>query len=81
MSTNTSLNKRIFMNKPPSFDGEGFTIWKEKMKMLLDVIDFDLWAYVQNDSFVLTHFINNEVVTKPINLWTVEEKEKNETKL
>lgn len=43
--------------------------------MLLDAIDFDLWDYDLNDSFILNNLINNEIVNKLINLWTIDEKE------
>lgn len=49
--------------------------------MKLDVVDFDLWDYVQNGSFVPTYFINDKMVNKPRSLWTIEEKEKSATKL
>lgn len=44
--------------------------------MFLDEVDYDVWNHVQNDSFVPTHFINNEVLNKTRNLWTSKEKEK-----
>lgn len=62
MTSNISFNKRNFMNKLSSLNGENFTIWKEKMKMFLNVVDFDLCDYVQNSQLILTHYINNEVV-------------------
>lgn len=49
---------------------------KSKNGNVLDVIDFNLWDYVQNEPFVLIYFINNEVVNKSRNLQTIEEKEK-----
>lgn len=47
-----------------------------RMKIFLNIIDFNLRDYVLDDPFVYTHFINNEVVNKLKSLWTTKEKEK-----
>lgn len=53
------------MNIPPSFYGERFDIWKERIKIFFYSIDFDLWNFILNGPFVLIYFINNELVDKP----------------
>lgn len=35
-----------------------------------------MWDYIQNDQFFPGHFVNNELMHKPINLWNIEDKEK-----
>lgn len=66
------------MNTHPSFDGEMYIIWKESIKMIFHSVDSELWNYVLKGHYVLTHwipthFVDNEVVNKSINLWTTEE--------
>lgn len=76
MTSNTSFvfNNGIFVSTPPSFNGESFDIWKERIKIYFDSIDCDLLNFVLNGPFVLIHFINNEAIYKPIYIWTIEEK-------
>lgn len=35
-------------------------------------VDYKLWSYVLEGSFVPTNFVDNEVVNKPKNIWYVE---------
>ena len=70
----TSNNNSI--NCPPSFNGEGYGYWKERMKIFIEGIDCDVWDAVVNGPFVPTHLVNDVVVNKPRSLWTKEDKEK-----
>lgn len=64
------------MNKPLSFDGERYIIWKTRMRIFLEANELDLWGYIVNDHFILTHLIDNKVVHKPKYFWTTDEKKK-----
>lgn len=44
------------------------------MKIVLESIYYDLWDYVLDDLFIPTHFINNEVANKHMELLTTKEK-------
>ena len=70
----TSNNNSI--NCPPSFNGEGYGYWKERMKIFIEGIDCDIWDAIENGPFIPTHLINNVVVNKPRSLWTKDEKKK-----
>lgn len=63
------------MNTPPSFDDERFTISKRRI-IFFDYVDFGLWNFVLESTFVPTHFVNNKVVDKPNYMQNVEEKRK-----
>lgn len=69
-SDTSSFNNGLLINSPPSFDGEIFDIWKERINIFVDVIDNDLWNFILDDPFVHIHFVNNEVVDKSNYLWT-----------
>lgn len=66
----TTLNNSFNMNS--SFDDERFDLWKSRMKIFLDVVDFDLWDCVTNGSFIPTYIVNCDVVDNPSNTWTEE---------
>ena len=70
----TSNNNSI--NCPPSFNGEGYGYWKERMKIFIEGIDCDIWDAIENGPFIPTHLVNNVVVNKPRSLWTKDEKKK-----
>lgn len=76
MTSNIFFNKSLFLNKPFPFDGEGYIIWKTRMRIFLEAIKFDLWGYIVNDHFIPTHLINNKVVNKPKYFWTTDKKKK-----
>lgn len=80
MTLNIFCNKSLPFNKSPLFDGEKYIIWNVRKKIHLEVIDLDLLDYILDDPFVPTYFINNEVVNKPRDLWTVMKKEKSATR-
>ena len=70
----TSNNNSI--NCPPSFNGEGYGYWKERMKIFIEGIDCDIWDAIENGPFIPTHLVNNVVGNKPRSLWTKDEKKK-----
>lgn len=80
MTLNIFYNKSLPFNKCPLFGGEKYIIWNVRKKIHLEVIDLDLLDYILDDPFVPIYFINNEVVNKPRDLWTVMKKEKSETR-
>lgn len=70
MTSNSSYNKRNFLNTPPHFNVE---TW---IKIFIQSIILRLWETIINGPFILTHYVNSEVVDKPIFLWTKEDKRK-----
>lgn len=41
------LPEGAFINRPPSFNGTGYTYWKERMKIFIESIDLDIWDAVE----------------------------------
>lgn len=76
MTSNTYFNKRTFLNTTPSFNCDGFELWKAWFKIFRQSFDLELWEIIINGLFIPTHRINGEVVDKLYFLWTEEEKSK-----
>lgn len=46
MAAKTSIfNKDIFINKPPSFDGESFELWKSRFETFIKANNFEMWDF------------------------------------
>lgn len=58
------------LNKLPSFNWEGSTLWKENMRIIIEKLNFDIWKSIKNDYFVLTHQVNYVMVNKEEDEWT-----------
>lgn len=63
------------LNKPSSFDGEMYKLWKEKMKLFIEGTDRGIWKFVKEGPFVPTHDIDGVVVRKLEKDWSKEDKE------
>lgn len=74
MICNIVFNKKTFLNTHPLFNGDRFGLWKTRFKIFIQNFDLELWETIINDSFIVNHCINGEVVDKPYFLWTKEEK-------
>ena len=49
MDTNYSLLPKCpGLNKPPSFNGNHYTYWKQKMKDFIEATDIDKWDIAKN---------------------------------
>lgn len=44
-----------FTKKTSSFNEEGCALWKEKIRIFMEGINFDIWKYVKNATFVPTY--------------------------
>lgn len=65
---------KLLMDTHPPFDDERFVIYKARTQIFIEAIDFELYIFFINGLFVPTILVNNELVNKMINLWTVEDK-------
>jgi hypothetical protein len=65
------------VNRPPYFNGNNYAYWKNKMRIFIDSMDFDLWSIVE-EGYKLPTIINDEGETKvkPRSTWTREEKQR-----
>ena len=62
------------LNKPPGFNGQYYTYWKQKMKDFLEASDIDLWDLVENGYNPPSRIENGITISKLRSSWTDEEK-------
>ena len=63
-------------NKAPVFNGEGYSYWKERMRIFICSHDLDVWNTIENGPFIPTCITDGKTVTKPRNEWNEDEKKK-----
>ncbi|XP_072090534.1 uncharacterized protein [Arachis hypogaea] len=64
-------------NRPPYFNGSNYSYWKERMRIFVQSIDYNIWKIILNGPDVPTkQNADGEVVAKEDNEWTYEEKKK-----
>ncbi|XP_057756290.1 uncharacterized protein LOC130975519 [Arachis stenosperma] len=64
-------------NRPPYFNGSNYSYWKERMRIFVQSIDYNIWKIILNGPDVPTkQNADGEVVAKEDNEWTDEEKKK-----
>lgn len=62
------------LNNPPFFNGEEYSLWKEKMKIFIEETNRGIWKVVKEGPFVPTHNVDGVVVEKPEKDWNKYEK-------
>ncbi|XP_072072112.1 uncharacterized protein [Arachis hypogaea] len=64
-------------NRPPYFNGSNYSYWKERMRIFVQSIDYNIWKIILNGPDVPTkQNADGEVVAKEDSEWTEEEKKK-----
>ncbi|XP_072066923.1 uncharacterized protein [Arachis hypogaea] len=64
-------------NRPPYFNGSNYSYWKERMRIFVQSIDYNIWKIILNGPDVPTkQNADGEVVAKEDSEWTDEEKKK-----
>ncbi|XP_072082090.1 uncharacterized protein [Arachis hypogaea] len=64
-------------NRPPYFNGSNYSYWKERMRIFVQSIDYNIWKIILNGPDVPTkQNADGEVVAKEDSEWTNEEKKK-----
>lgn len=48
------MNQKGSFNKSQSFNGEGYALWKENMRIFVEEMDFEVWKIVK-DSLFFSH--------------------------
>ena len=41
------------INRPPFFDGIGYSYWKNKMEVFIRAQDYEIWKVVNNSPYIL----------------------------
>ena len=63
--------------RPPYFDGNDYPYWKIIMRIYLQVLDYEIWEIVNDDSFLpTTKNKEGEKFSKPSSQWNELEKRK-----
>lgn len=64
------MNPKGSFNKYPSFNGEGYALWKENMRIFVEEMDFEVWKAVKDSLFFPTLEVNDAMVNKKEEDWT-----------
>lgn len=67
------MSLSYLLNKPSSFNGEGYNLWREKMKVFIEGMNCGIWKIVKEGPFVPTHEVNGTVVDKLEKDWSKED--------
>lgn len=62
------------ITKPPFFNGNNYSYWKNRMKFFLLSIDYDLWDVVEEGFKIPTKDVDGVRVVKPKEEWSIIEK-------
>lgn len=74
MTFNISYNKRAFLKTPHGFNGDRHELWKGRIRIFIQCINFELWETIINGQFIPAHHVNDKVIDKTDFLWTKEDK-------
>lgn len=56
--------------KSPSFNGKRNGLWKERMRISIEWLDYEILKAMKNDPFVPRHKVNDVVINKKEDDWT-----------
>ena len=51
-------------NRPSLFNDENYTFWKGRMKIFIQVTDYNIWTTIVNRPHIPTHIINDIITLK-----------------
>ena len=54
----TSLAEGQSTNRPPLFNGSNYTYWKARMKIFIQILDYDMWSIIVNRPHTPTKIID-----------------------
>ena len=61
----SSFNEGHSTNRPPLFNGDSYTYWKDRIKIFIQASDYNMWSVIINGPHIPTHTINNSIILKP----------------
>ena len=70
------MSEGVSINRPPVFDGDGYSNWKTHTKIFIEAIDLDVQDAIKKGPFVLTNVVDGKSIEKPRSEWTEEDKKK-----
>ena len=63
------------LNKPPFFNGERCSLWKDKMKFFIEGMKYGILKDVNEGPFIPKHIVNGVIENKPEKDWIKDDKE------
>ena len=60
----SSLLEGQSTNRPPLFNGENYIYWKDRMKIFIQVMDYNIQTTIVNGPHIPTHIINDIITLK-----------------
>ena len=64
-----SLAEGQSTNRPPLFNGSNYTYWKARIKIFIQILDYDMWSIIVNGSHIPTKLIDGMSLPKPEGEW------------
>ena len=64
-----SLAEGQFTNRHLLFNGSNYTYWKARMKIFIQILDYDIWSIIVNGPHTLTKIIDGVELTKSKREW------------
>jgi len=61
------------INQSPLFEGDNYSLWKARMEIFLQTIDFGVWDVVLNCSYIPTVMLGEGLTLKTFHQWTLDE--------
>ena len=75
---NERMEEAYSTQRPPMFDGEFYTYWKNGMEIFIKAENYQVWRVIEiGDIEVITTNSNNEIIRKPITEYEKEDFQKN----
>jgi len=75
-SSNSLFPEGNFINRPSIFNGDGYHYWKTCMQIFIQAIHLDIQDVVKNGPFIPKNRIGDQIIDKPRDRWTDDDKKK-----
>lgn len=72
----TFLEEGSSINRPPSFTGEFYELWKIRMKIFLESQGVEIWKSMKNGIFIRSIVVGGVNKPKPEDTWDEEDNKK-----
>ena len=74
-NTTTSYMEGHSTNRPPLFNGTSFAYWKNRMRIYIQSIDYDLWMTIQNGPHIPRKPVYVIETARPYSEWLAGDKQ------
>jgi len=56
-------------NRPPLFNGNHYTYWKNRMRIFIQALDYEAWKIIRDGPYIPTKIVNETKVSKSEEEW------------